>query len=439
MLSVRHTITVPPFGLFKKKPSDIPPAEQSIPMPTADRLSIHQAQDLLESLECAKVKELSTSLSRIRESAIRSLAVINTLAKDMDREKIKLEGLEIRLKSVVEHSKRTVVSSLKREASSELPVPQTANDAKKFKERFENMMRRFSEVSGSHSKVLNAFMKKHSGKMREEFDQLTKLLSDTREIIADFDEKRKPIIKCDNMLNTALQKVSSIKTAEASAKKIEDEIRDIETELKSLETELASLRGSQEYEQASTILRNIAEAEKKQEEFHANIKDLFSHLSRAFTKYSYGITKETERRLKTLSEEPWKLFYEGNASPYFSLLQEIQKSIVSGQIQLKDSEKVLQYAGIILESLPDLQHKAKTIKTEIDSFREANIEVVYKVKGIEQQISQHTEELARSRQELEQQMRQSQDKAEEVSAILNQTGEILAKLSGRKFYLTFDE
>jgi carboxypeptidase C (cathepsin A) len=439
MLSVRHTITVAPFGLFKKKPSDIRPAEHSIPMPTADRLSIHQAQDLLESLESAKVKELSASLSRIRESAIRSLTVINTLAKDMDREKIKLEGLEIRLKSVVEHSKRTVVSSLKREASSELPVPQTANDAKKFKERFENMMRRFSEVSGSHSKVLNAFMKKHSGKMREEFDQLTKLLSDTREIIADFDEKRKPIIKCDNMLNTALQKVSSIKTAEASAKKIEDEIRDIEIELKSLETELASLRGSQEYEQASTVLRNIAEAEKKQEEFHANIKDLFSHLSRAFTKYSYGITKETERHLKTLSEEPWKIFYEGNASPYSSLLQEIQKSIASGQIQLKDSEKVLQYADIISESLPDLQHKAKTIKTEIDSFREANIEVVYKVKGIEQQISQHTEELARSRQELEQQMRQSKEKTEEVSAILNQTGEILAELSGRKYYLTFDE
>jgi DNA repair exonuclease SbcCD ATPase subunit len=439
MLSVSHTTTVPPFGLFKKKPSDIPPAEQSIPMPTADRLSIRQAQDLLESLECGKVKELSTSLIRIRESAIESLTVINALAKDMDREKIKLEGLEIKLKSVVEHSKRTVVSSLKREASSELPVPQTANDAKKFKERLENMMRRFSEVSGSHSKVLNAFMKKHSGKMREEFDQLTKLLSDTREIIADFDEKRKPIIKCDNMLNTALQKVSSIKTAEASAKKIEDEIRHIESELKSLETELTSLRGSQEYEQEATILRNIAEAEKKQEEFHANIKDLFSHLSRAFTKYSYGITKETERRLKILSEEPWKIFYEGNISPYSSLLQEIQKSIVSGQIQLKDSEKILQYADIALESLPALQHKAKTIKTEIDSFQQANLEVIYKVEGIEQQISRHTEELARSRHELEQQMRQSKDKTEEVSAILNQTGEILAELSGRKYYLIFDE
>jgi chromosome segregation ATPase len=185
-------------------------------------------------------------------------------------------------------------------------------------------------------------------------------------------------------------------------------------------------------------LRNIAEAEKKQEQLHANIKDLFSHLSRAFTKYSYGITKETERHLKTLSEEPWKIFYEGNASSYSSLLQEIQKSIASGQIQLKDSEKVLQYADIILESLPDLQHKAATIKTEIDSFREADIVIVYKVNGIEQQISQHTEELARSRLELEQQIRQSKDKTEEVSAILNQTGEILAELSGRKYYLTFD-
>jgi DNA repair exonuclease SbcCD ATPase subunit len=431
--------TVSPFGLFKKKPSNIPPTEQSIPVPTTDRLSIRQAQDLLESLESVKVKELCSALTRIKESAVRSLKVIDTLAKDMDRENIKLEGLELRLKSVVEHSKRTVVSSLKREASSELPFPQTANDARKFKERFENMMKRFGEVSGSHSKVLNAFMKKHSGKIKEEFEQLTKLLNETRELIADFDRDREPINRCENMLNTALQKVSSIKLADSSAKKIENDIRDIERELKRLKTELDAMSGSQEYEQASISLQKVADAKKKQEEFHAKIKDLFSHLSRAFTKYSYGITKETERRLKTLSDQPWEILYEDNVSPYSSLLQEIRKSIISGQIQLKDSDKVLQYSDIILKSLSDLQRTAQTIQTEIDSFREVNAEVVYKVKGLEHQITQHSEGLARSRLELEQQMRHLKDKTQEVNTILNQAGEILAELTGRKYYLAYDD
>jgi Skp family chaperone for outer membrane proteins len=435
---VRERTTVSPFGLFKKKPSDIASADHSIPTPATDTLSIQQAQDLLQRLESAKVKELSASLADIKESAVESLKVIDALAKDMDRENIKLEDLEQRLKSVVEHSKRTVVSSLKREASVELPFPQSANDAKKFKERFENMMKRFGEVSGSHSKVLNAFMKKHSGKMKEEFEFLTKLLNETKAIVSEFDRNREPIIRCGNMLNTAMQKVSSINLAEASARNIESEIGDIERELKKLESELAALSASKEYEQASISMREIAEAEKKQEEFHAKIRDLFSHLSRAFTKYSYGITKETERRLKTMSDEPWQILYEKDVMPYSSLLMEIRRSIESGQIQLKDSDKALQYINTILEILPDLQHKAQTIKTEIDSFKQLNIEIVYKVKGLEQKIMQYTEELARSRQELEQQRRQAKDKTEEVNAILRKAADILVELTGQKYSLRYD-
>jgi hypothetical protein len=248
---MRETTTVPPFGIFKKKPNDIASAEHSIPTPASETLSIQQAQDLLHSLEAAKVKELSASLAPIKESAAESLKVIDTLAKEMDRENIKLEDVERRLKSVVEHSKTTVVSSLRREASLELPFPQSANDAKKFKERFENMMKRFGEVSGSHSKVLNAFMKKHSGKIKDEFEFLTKLLNETRAIISEFDRNREPIIRCENTLNTALQKISSINLAESSAKNIEKEIEDMERELKNLESELAAISGSSEFEQAS--------------------------------------------------------------------------------------------------------------------------------------------------------------------------------------------
>jgi hypothetical protein len=434
---VRETITVPPFGLFKRKSADIPSVEQSIPTPSNDILSIQQVQDLLHSLELVKMQELSARLIRIKESAGESLEVIDTLAKEMDRENIKLEGLEQRLKSVVEHSKKTVVSSLKREASIELPLPQSANDVKKFKERFETMMKRFGEVSGSHSKVLNAFMKKHAGKIKGEFEFLTKLLNETRAIATEFDQNRAPIIKCGNMINTALQKISSIELAESAVKNIEQEIEVIKRELNTLESELATVSGSKEFEQAAISARKIAEAEKKQEEFHIQIRDLFLHLSRAFTKYSYGITKETEQRLKTMSDEPWRIFYEKDIAPYSILLLEIHRSIDTRKIQLKDSDRVLQYLQTILESLPDLQHKAHAFKTDVDLVRHHNTDVIYKVKELEEKIMQHTEALARSRQNLEQHRRQAENKKKEVDVILREAADTLAELTDRKYSLKY--
>jgi DNA repair exonuclease SbcCD ATPase subunit len=434
---VLERIIVPPFGLFKRKSADIPSVEQSIPTPSNDILSIQQAQDLLQSLESVKMQELSARLIRIKESAGESLEVIDTLAKEMDRENIKLEGLEQRLKSVVEHSKKTVVSSLKREASVELPLPQSANDVKKFKERFETMMKRFGEVSGSHSKVLNAFMKKHAGKIKGEFEFLTKLLNETRAITTEFDQNRAPIIKCGNMINTALQKISSIELAESAVKNIEQEIEVIKRELNTLESELATVSGSKEFEQAAISARKIAEAEKKQEEFHIQIRDLFLHLSRAFTKYSYGITKETEQRLKTMSDEPWRIFYEKDIAPYSILLLEIHRSIDTRKIQLKDSDRVLQYLQTILESLPDLQHKAHALKTDIDLVRHHNTDVIYKVKELEEKIMLHTEALARSRQNLEQHRRQAENKKKEVDVILREAADTLAELTDRKYSLKY--
>jgi cell division septum initiation protein DivIVA len=429
---------VSPFGLFKKKTDEVSSAEEWLQMPAGEELTIAQAQDLLERMESARVKGLSVSLIEIKQSALQSLNVLDALAKDMDKENIKLEELELRLKSVVEHSRRTVVSSLKREVSLELPNPQTANDVKKFKDRFEGMMKRLGEVSGSHSKVLNAFMKKHSSKMKEEFERLTKLLNETRAIIAEFDQNREPIITCQSLLNSALQKSSSIKVTESSANNIEAEIEKIKTELESLEHRVRVLVESKQHEQASTNIRLLTEAEKKKEEFEERIMDLFSHLSRAFTRYSYGITKETDRRLRVLSGEPWQILYEENSAPYSSILMQIRQAIAGGQIQLKDSDKVLQYLDTVLQSLPELQAKARKIKSEIDSLQNIDVQIYYQVRDLEATIMQYTEELERNRLDLEQRRRQAKERAEEVNAILKQAGEILFQLTSKNYSLRYE-
>jgi chromosome segregation ATPase len=426
-----------PFGLFKRKESEAPAELPAIAVPAAGALSIQQAQDLLHSIESARVQELGARLAKIKESAVQSQRVIEGLANEMEREKIKLEGVEQRFKSVAENARKTVVSSLRREASTELPLPQSANDAKKFKERFEAMMNRFGEVSGSHSKVLNAFMKKHANKMREEFEALTKLLNETRAAMSDFEKKRAPIVKCSGILNTASQKVSSIRSAEVSVQNIENEIARTKSELGALKKELGALRALPEFEQARAVMQKAEQAQSQEEQFHAQLTDLFSHVSRAFTKYSYGLTKETEARLQRMSDEPWKMLYESDVSPYSSLLLEIRKSIDSGKIQLKDSDKILHYLDVILNSLPELQSTAQALKAETDSLRRIDNSLIDSARELEEKIAQHEEELTKGKQNSEQQKRQISEKSAEVSELLKEAGEILSDLAGQKYSLEY--
>jgi chromosome segregation ATPase len=136
-----------------------------------------------------------------------------------------------------------------------------------------------------------------------------------------------------------------------------------------------------------------------------------------------------------MSDEPWRIFYEKDIAPYSLLLLEIHRSIDTGKIQLKDSDRIVQYLETILTSLPDLQHKAHTLKKDIDLLRQRNIDIIYKVEELKEKITQHTEALARSRQNLEQHMRQAKDKREEVDAILREASDTLAEITGRKYSL----
>ena len=422
-----------PFGLFKKKESGAAAERPEVAAPAAGTLSIQQAQDLLRSIDSSWVQELAVQLATLKESAALSLKIIDGLASEMEHEKLKLEGLEQRYRSVAENAKKTVVSSLRREASTELPLPQSANDAKKFKEKFEAMMKRFGEVSGSHSKMLNAFMKKHASKMKNEFESLTKLLNETRVAISEFEQKRMPIVKCSGILNTASQKVSSIKVSEISAQNIEYEIGRIKNEIVGFKSELYSLRSSPEFGQAEAVAQKAAAAASQEDDFHAQLTDLFSRVSRAFTKYSYGLTKETEARLQMMSEEPWKMLHERDVSPYSSLLLEIRKSIDTGKVQLKDTDKIIHYLDIILKSLPELQGRAYALKAERDSLSRSDSSMVSKANELEVKIAHHDEELTKSTQDFEQQKRQIAEKRGELDTLLKEAGAILAELTGQKY------
>lgn len=428
----------PRFGFFKKK-NNLPEIKPSISgnrMTKPIDISVMDALAELAKIESENVRILSNNLSPVKEDVTRTLKSIQKVADDLEKDNIKLE--EDRFKSIVQNSKATVISSLKREASSVMPLPQSAYDAKRFKEKLESIVNRFGEVSSSHSKVFNIFMKKYAGKLKDEFERLSSLLEDTRSIITGFEEKAGEIVECSNLLNTISQKTSSVKSNNVELENTNRVVEKLEIDLQELKNALKKLEDSAEFKEIARTLSEIDKLKIEEEEFHKQLLDLFGHLSRAITKYSYGMNKETYRRLHVLSDEPWKIFEEAEGlSPYVKLLYEIRKSVELYDITLKDSDKVIQYCDVILKSLPQFQETKEHRRSRLELLYKNNADSLVKTSGeIKERIQNNIVSIQNNKRLMEQLPEQINETNHELENLTFKAEECLLRITGKKFRIS---
>ncbi len=428
-------ILSPRFGFFKKKNKlpEIRPSVSGSRLTKAIDINVMDALAELAKIESENVRVLSNELSPVNEDVTRTLRSIQKVADELEKDNIKLE--EDRFKSIVQNSKATVVSSLKREASSVMPLPQSAYEAKRFKEKLESIVNRFGEVSGSHSKVFNIFMKKYAGKLKDEFERLSSLLEDARYIIRDFEEKAGEIVECSKLLNTISQKTSSVKSNNVELENTNRAVEKLEHDLKELKNALKKLEDSAEFKEIARTLSEIDRLKIEEEEFHKQLLDLFGHLSRAITKYSYGMNKETYRRLHVLSDEPWKIFEEAEGvSPYVKLLYEIRKSVELYDITLKDSDKVIQYCDVILKSLPQFQETKKNRRSRLELLYKNNVDSLVKTSvEIKERIQKNIESIQNNKRVMEQLPEQINETNYELENLTFKAEECLLRITGKKF------
>ncbi|MFL6408241.1 MAG: hypothetical protein ACJ71F_14415 [Nitrososphaeraceae archaeon] len=438
MVTINKFVLSPPFGLFKKKDNNVYETKNNFDskdhLYNRDSLTISEALILLQNIESGKVKALVQDLSPIKKSVRGSLESVAKIADNLEHENIKLE--ELRFKSIVENSKRTVAASLKREASSDLPLSESMQDIKKFNYRLESIMNRFGEVSSSHNRVMNIFMKKYAGKLKGEFETLSSLLKDTKSVMAEFEEENAAVVKCIDILNLLSQKVALIKTNKNRIENIYKEIEMLKGKLDQSKDQLSSLENSIHFKESCHNIEEIDIVRKEEQELHRDMLDLYGHVSRAFTRYSYGMTKDTISRLKVLTDEPWKIFDNEDISLYTSLLTEIRKAVNSSNIKLKDSQKVLYYMDIILRSLPKYQQESKAIKLRLKLLQESKDGVVVnKVEELRENINHYNSKLEDLKQSSDDVRKQLTENNNECGSLVKQIEDCIFEITGKKYSL----
>jgi hypothetical protein len=422
-------------------------------------ISIKDATNRLRRIEEQKTDELVQQLSPIRDSAQVSLQSIVDLAADLQNEEIKVE--DQRFESAVENARSTVITSILKDANSSFPEIASYNDAIKFKDRLESITNRFGQLTGSHSKLFNVFLKRYADKFRSEFTDFTNLNKKTSKIIKNYDLDLEDTNACSQKISDLSNNLSSLSCSKERIASISAEVEELEKDIIQLTTRRHEIEQSDEYKNYALLESESRELEKGKAEFREYVSDLFSHLNRAFTKYSYGVSKNVAAKIDLLSSSPWEIFLNQrkiesdglsdlsnqNAQrskeeherieAYRTLLIEIRGAVNKGTISLKDSDKVSTYLDKAIDVFPKIESRGWEIQQKAISIRQnQNRKAFNSIKSLDDLIERNKRDIEEKRILIAETQATFEAKRKEIKDLTDACSNLLTEIIGQEKIIT---
>ncbi|HET6640955.1 MAG TPA: hypothetical protein VFG77_05055, partial [Nitrososphaeraceae archaeon] len=422
-------------------------------------ISIEDAAIRLRRIEEQKSAELVQQLSPIRDSAQATLQSIVNLATDLQNEEIEVE--DQRFESAVENARNTVINSILKDANSSFPEIASYSDGIKFKDQLESLTNRLGQLTGSHSKLFNVFLKKYADKFRSEFADFTNLNKKASKLIKNYDVDLEDTNACSKKIGDLSNNLSSLNYSKERIATMSVDVKELEKDITQLTTRRREIEQSDEYKYYAHLESESKELEKSKAEFREYVSDLFSHLNRAFTKYSYGVSKSVSTKIDLLSNSPWEVFLNqgkiesdglSNTSDqnmgrskedremidtYRTLLVEIRGAVTKGSISLKDSDKVSTYLDKAIDMFPKIESRGWEIQQKAMRIRQnQNRKAFNSIKSLDDLIQRNEGEIQEKKILIAETQATLEAKRKEITDLTNACSNLLTEIIGQEKIIT---
>lgn len=422
-------------------------------------ISIEDAANHLHAIEQQKTDELVQQISPIRDSAQASLQSIVDLAADLQYEEIKVD--DQRFESAVENARSMVITSILKDANSNFPEIASYGDAIKFNDRLESLTNRFGQLTGSHSKLFNVFLKKYADKFRSEFADFSNLNKKASKLIKNYELDLEDAKACTQRITDLSNNLASLSDSKERIAATLAEVEAMEEDVAKLTRSRHEIEQSDEYKTYALLESEARELEKSKAEFRDYVSDLFSHLNRAFTKYSYGVSKSVAGKINILSSSPWEIFlnqreidsnsYSESSNEnmerskedheriegYRTLLVEIRGAVTKGTISLKDSEKVSTYLDRAIDTFPKIESRGWEIQKKVIGIKQnQNRKAFNSIKSLDEQIRRNKSDIAERKILIEEIQNSIEEKRKEIQHLTDECNNLLTEIIGQEKIIT---
>ncbi|MBI3638920.1 MAG: hypothetical protein HY223_01240 [Thaumarchaeota archaeon] len=370
-----------------------------------------------------QAKSIGAQIEIERKNIIQTMSLF-------ENDNLNAEDVDKSLKVLIERGKKAVVLGLKRETAVNLSNPETFSNLANLNLQTGQMLKRIGDTLGINSRVMHVFARKYADKLKEDLADMAK---NKRELQALVD-------KYTNFEATSKNILESIEEIKKSKKEIEDknhrltelrkEIEDHKNTINNLEQDIRNLRSTKEYQEFLNVKRDIESLMPEKNAVKNEINLQFSKISRPLGKYSYisSLEKPLKIIMDRLVAEPSEVITSENKNAIIEILQATVKSVVAGNVSVKDSQKAAEQIEETISRLDEfinLKHNLAKKMNEFESkFVVFNIrdleEKEKKVTRIKEDIIQSESSLKILEKEISEESKRPPQIAHDVEAKINE-------------------
>jgi chromosome segregation ATPase len=360
------------FGFGKKKNTDslASPAKQGKEMLLADIPSF------LKELESPRLSKVLQGVKNIRSEIELDRKNINNTILEFEEDDLNLDDVDRNLKTVVKRGKDAVVSTVKKEITSKLSNIESYDDVLVFNIEVSQILKRVGDVLGLHTRAMHVFARKYAEKLKEEIAHLAQNRNLLQSLIDEYENFRMNSSSIVEMIRKI--DVLEIEIAQKSKRIIEinNEIGETKKNIATLEHDISELASKKEYHEFLEIKRKIDSSSIEKNEIKSKINAQFLKISRPLSKYSYisSFEKPMKKMMEELVADPYQVILSQNKNAIIEILEATTKSVLAGNVSVKDSDKSIQQIEETIDRLDEFLMLKETFNKKMSSL-ESNLHI----------------------------------------------------------------
>lgn len=327
------------FGFGKKKVSEQPITQSNVKI-----VAFPDIPKFLQELESPKRTELVDQAKTIRVKVLSNMKDIHEIILQLEEDDLKLSDVDKNLRTVASRGKDSVVSTIKRETSSSLINITKYEDALSLNTQINQILKRMGDTLGLNSRIIHIFARKYADNLKEEITKMAANRNSLQTVINSYEDFKTSYRTQEETKNKIIDLKKEIAQNNLRIAEIDSEMNSTQNTITRLDKEIFDLKSMKEYQIFLEIKNKINLLSSEKYEIKNKIDMQFSKISRPLSKYSYisSFEKPVKRVMEELIREPYDAISSQNKDTIIEVLRAVEKSVLSGSISVKDTEKSLE-------------------------------------------------------------------------------------------------
>ncbi len=328
------------FGFGKKKTQE----ENIDPTQKERTISIEEIPDILQETQSPHITEAINTAKSVREQVEANKKKIHELILHLESDDLKLDDIDRNLMIIVKRGKDSIVSIIKKETTSRLTNVTKYDQVILLNTEIVQTLKRIGDVLGLNSRIIHIFAKKYADSLKNE---IAKMAANRNQLQVSINFVENLKVNCENIIelgkkiteekNKIIQKTDRVS-------EIILELNVLRNSITSLEKQILDLKSIKEYAKYLEIKNKIDSLSSEKKEIKNIIDMQFSKISRPLGKYSYisSFEKPVKKMMDELISDPYQVISPQNKAIIIQILEAVAKSVSSGSISVKDTDKSLE-------------------------------------------------------------------------------------------------